>query len=149
LALQRYRERPVPQRFLCAVLIGLIGMLVKSTEIFHLYLIAAVFLFSGEGWRALRVPAYWLAFIALILVIEGWAHVMDANNLRHFPEWTSGVNLAEFIGKPWNHVNPSGYLQIALYLTLLVLTPVGLPVVVVGIRQLFRARPWRLEAWWV
>jgi 4-amino-4-deoxy-L-arabinose transferase-like glycosyltransferase len=149
LALLRYNEKPVPRRFVLAVAIGLLGMVVKSPEILHLYLIAGILLIRNEGIRAARIPAYWIAFIVSAVVVKSWGHLMDVNNAKYFPEWASTSYLIHFIGVPWNHINPAGYFKIALYLTALVVTPIGLPFVIVGVWRVFSARPWRFVAWWV
>jgi 4-amino-4-deoxy-L-arabinose transferase-like glycosyltransferase len=147
--LLRYREKPGAGRFAAAAAVGLLGMVVKGPEIAHLYLIVALVVFRQEGWRALRKPVYWVALIVTAIALKGWSHVMDSANGAYFPEWSSHAVVGGFIGKPSEHVNPVGYLKIALYVTCFVLTPIGLPFVLAGAWKLWRTRPMNFPAWWV
>jgi len=149
LALIRFQEKPAAGRFAAAAAVGLLAMLVKTPEILHLYVILAIMVFRSEGFRALRKPAYWIAMILSVAAIKAWGHLMDANNVHYFPKWAATNYVIEFVGRPWTHVNPVGYLRILMYNTVLVLTPVGLIFLAAGAWRLARTRPWGFPAWWV
>jgi 4-amino-4-deoxy-L-arabinose transferase-like glycosyltransferase len=148
LALVRYQEHPMQGRLLLAAGVGLLGMLVKGPELLHLGLLGLVLVFQKEGIRALRRPLYWFALMVVVAASLGWSHVMDAANARYFPECTSYKNLIYFLGGVRDRFMPSGYFNIALYLTLFVLTPAGVLLAVAGAWRLFRKRPWGLPALW-
>jgi 4-amino-4-deoxy-L-arabinose transferase-like glycosyltransferase len=148
-ALFRYDEKPRTMRLVIAMIIGTLGMVVKTPEILHLYVLLVILVLKREGLRALKVPAYWVVGIISIIIVQQWGRVMETSNVKYFPEWTASSYLAHFIGNIWQHFAPMGYIRILLYLTCFTLGPLGLVCVAIGIWRLFRSRPWGPAVWWV
>lgn len=121
LAVLRYDESPTLRRWTICSAVGLLGLLVKTPEIAHLYLIPFVLVFRKEKWRTLLRPRYWIAAIMTVVVLKLWSGYMDQINAVELPTWTSGGNLRHFIGSPQSRFHLKPWAMIIFYLGALVI----------------------------
>jgi hypothetical protein len=73
-------------------------MLVKPTEISHLYLILLGLIFTRERFKALLRPRYLIAGVVTIAAIKLWGNYADAVNVGSFSFGSSQENLRGYIG---------------------------------------------------
>lgn len=160
--LLRHLERPRILTFIGMSLAGAVGMLLKAPEVSHLYLVAGVMLIRKE-WLAARMregtlagergndPAITVRASATMTVIYCstalgitavamllWGRYIDRVNSEWFPEWTSKNVLRIMAGSWKEHIAPTGYFRLLIYLTLLVTTVGGLPWVIGGLASILK-----------
>jgi 4-amino-4-deoxy-L-arabinose transferase-like glycosyltransferase len=149
LAILRYTEQPSTGRLWVAGGIGLLGLLVKTPEIVHLYGVAFLWLFVQRRLDIARRPSLWILLCLTAVCVKAWAGVMDRVNQEYFQEWTASAVLPAFLGSWKARLDVGMYRRIAGYLACFVLTPAGLPIAALGLARLAKARPWPFGVYWL
>jgi hypothetical protein len=149
LGILRYMEQPTWGRLSVAGLTGLVGMMVKTPEIVHLYGIAFLLLLAKDGWQVFRRVEYWAILAVTILCVKWWSGVVNEVNREHFPDWTASVVLREFLGSLKGRLDLGLYRRVAGYLACFILTPPGVALAVLGAVRVWKDRAPRLALYWL
>ncbi|MEM7145308.1 MAG: glycosyltransferase family 39 protein [Verrucomicrobiota bacterium] len=142
LAMLRYFEGGRLSIFLLMFLLGVVGVCIKLPTMFHYYFIFGLLLLRNEGWRAAIRLRYWLFAIGTLASLKLWGTYVDAVNLEAFPEWTASSMLRDFTSEIGGLLQVHNWIKGAAYLTVFVLTPIGLLFVLAGLISLVRSRDW-------
>ena len=116
LLIARYVEQPTVGRWLACSFAGLAGLLVKTPEIAHLYLLLALLLWPLEKWRLFWRPRYLVMALVSLAALKGWGTYVDSVNLRYLPEWSTAANLKGFIGTLHDRLDVKGWVILAGYI---------------------------------
>jgi hypothetical protein len=152
LATLRYADRSSVGNFLLVLLLGGLGCLVKFPAFSHMALLALVILWVENGWRFLFFrPLHWGGLVLIFLAMKLWSGQVTAVNTAHFTEWTSEISLRMFFGDLMARLRPHLYVKVAGYITVFVLTPIGVLIAALGLWNLWnlRSKPigWFLGTW--
>ncbi len=138
----RYLEQPGLLRLFWAGLVGLLGVLLKLPEISHLYVLLFVLLLLREKWGAFLRPRYWVMLIATAAVVKLWGSYLDEANGVLFYVWSASGNLEDFLGKYHRLLEFKRYVSVTGYVTLFLLTPLGVLLALWGLVRTIRERGW-------
>ncbi|MCC7517683.1 MAG: hypothetical protein IT578_00700 [Verrucomicrobiae bacterium] len=111
-------------------------------------MLIAILAFAREGWTCLLKLRYWV-FIALLTgttYVYG-SFITEVNSVS-FHEWTTGKNLAGFLGGKASRLDWRPYARSASYVVVLVLGPAAAGVAAVGLARMFRKRRAPLYICW-
>jgi hypothetical protein len=125
---------------------GLIGLLVKSLEISHLYIFFLALVWRKDGFKVVTRPHHWIAGTLTLLIFLGWMRHIDAVNSSGIPEWTASNSSRDFLGTWQDRFNWHFYVKTSAYVAAFVAGPVGLLIAAAG----FKVRTERNRAgfWW-
>lgn len=121
LATMRYSENPTLPRWIVCAGTGLLGLLVKTPEVSHLFFILAFLIAQREGLSAFRKLRYWIALAIALGALAAWSRYVDSVNSAHVPLWTPHNALREFIGTVQDRLRPKSWMMVVFYLTAFVL----------------------------
>lgn len=138
----RYLEKPSLLRLTWAGLVGLLGVLLKLPEISHLYVLLFVLLLIREKWGAFLRPRYWVMLIITAVLVKLWGGYLDEANGKLFAVWSASHNLVDFLSKYDRLLEPKRYVTVSGYVTLFLVTPIGVFFVLWGLIRAIRERGW-------
>lgn len=128
-------------------LAGLAGLLVKSLEVSHLYLVAAAVFLRKDGLRILGRPEHWIAGGITALCYWLWTNYVNEVNQTFFPAWTASALSKSFLGHWQQRLDWHFYFKVAAYLTAFLAGPIGALVALAGF---FRRTPANhFGFWWL
>jgi 4-amino-4-deoxy-L-arabinose transferase-like glycosyltransferase len=134
-ALLLYRESGSLSHYLLFAAAGLLGLLVKSLEITHLYAVALIVFWQREGAKLFLRPHHWIGGIITLASLLAWVRYVDGVNQPFFPEWTASELSRRFLGTWPQRLDWHFYFKVTAYLAAFVAGPVGLMIGVVGVFQ--------------
>lgn len=136
----RYHDRPTVPNLAILWLAGMVAVLVKVPSVSHLYVLFGFVLFLLHGFRAALVIRYWVFAVALVVVMKFWVSHLNAVNSEHFALWSASGNIDKFLGNLRELFELKGWIRVAGYVTVFLLSPVGVLLALLGLRQVWRAR---------
>jgi 4-amino-4-deoxy-L-arabinose transferase-like glycosyltransferase len=133
----RWLEQQKVLLYVVAVLCTTLAFLAKTTAVFLMIPLCCAW-FVKYGWSILRRADFWIYAGVTLGAIATWTiygHVVNANNPAMPESWKYGALLgargAQGVWKVW--LDPSSYWKLGGSVVLLVLTPIGVLVSLVGI----------------
>ncbi|MCI0540554.1 MAG: glycosyltransferase family 39 protein, partial [Verrucomicrobiales bacterium] len=121
-----YRETGAVRHYALFAGAGLLGLVVKSLEITHLYAVALIVFWQREGAKLFLKPHHWIGGMITLAGLFLWVHYVDGVNRAFFPEWTATELSHQFLGTWQQRLNWHFYFKIAAYLAAFVAGPIGL-----------------------
>lgn len=124
--LLRYYNNPSSAAFWGFTFFGLIGLMVKSLEVFHLYILALFVFYSKHRMAILKQIPFWIGGLLTLTCFYQWLQLVNSVNQQGLPEWGSGNLVELFIGPLEDRLNFRFYLKVLAYITVFILSPFGL-----------------------
>jgi hypothetical protein len=141
-----YWETGRRSNYFLFALIGLAGLLVKSLEISHLYVVALLVFWKKDGLKLITRPEHWIGGAFTIVCYVAWTRYVDKVNEPFFPAWTASTLSKDFLGDWRQRLDWHYYFKVTAYVAAFVAGPAGL--LVAGLGFLRRTRENQPGFWW-
>lgn len=116
LLLVRHEEMPTLARWWAAAAAGCFGLILKSTETAHLYVILLWLVLARAGWRGLFAPRLIVGGILSAAAVYAWGVYFNSVNVTPLSFGGTSANLHGFIGPLALRFHSRPWIMIAFYL---------------------------------